>query len=478
MVKAYFYAIYCMRMKLIFFAALLVLPSLYSVAQQESVSLNRLLNELEADSSLRHGIVGFLAIDAQNGNVVASRHESLGLAPASTQKIFTSIATFDLLGKDYHFNTNFSYTGNISNGRLNGDLVVNGSGDPSFGSWRWNETKSSPIFAKLITVLKSKGIASIDGNIVINEAGYSLQPLPEGWIWQDIGNYYGAGSWSLNWHENQYDLLVQPGSKQGDSTTMLGTEPSLNGITFRNALNTGAANSGDNGYIFLAPFASQGFVTGTVPAGKRFTLSGSLPDPPAAFADEMRLALTNAGLKLSGNTIFSRNLPIDTSRVQMLFRWQSPGFDSLNYWFLRKSINLYGEAFLKQLAKLQTGVGSTDSGVNVLRRFWRMRGIDEESLAILDGSGLSPQSRVTARAEVTALQYAMKQPWFNSFYNALPEYNGMKMKSGSIGGARAFAGIHTSLKGKKYVFSIIANGYSGSSSAMVKKMFKVLDALK
>ena len=76
------------------------------------------------------------------------------------------------------------------------------------------------------------------------------------------------------------------------------------------------------------------------------------------------------------------------------------------------------------------------------------------------------------------LQYARTQPWFNAFYNALPEYNGMKMKSGSIGGARAFAGYHTAKDGRQYVFSIIVNNYEGSSGEVVKKLYRVLDVLK
>jgi D-alanyl-D-alanine carboxypeptidase/D-alanyl-D-alanine-endopeptidase (penicillin-binding protein 4) len=54
----------------------------------------------------------------------------------------------------------------------------------------------------------------------------------------------------------------------------------------------------------------------------------------------------------------------------------------------------------------------------------------------------------------------------------------MKMKSGSIGGARAFAGYHTAKDGRQYVFSIIVNNYDGSPGEVVKKMYKVLDVLK
>jgi D-alanyl-D-alanine carboxypeptidase/D-alanyl-D-alanine-endopeptidase (penicillin-binding protein 4) len=54
----------------------------------------------------------------------------------------------------------------------------------------------------------------------------------------------------------------------------------------------------------------------------------------------------------------------------------------------------------------------------------------------------------------------------------------MKLKSGSIGGARAFAGYHTSAQGTAYIVAIIVNNYAGSSGEIVKKMYRVLDMLK
>ena len=162
----------------------------------------------------------------------------------------------------------------------------------------------------------------------------------------------------------------------------------------------------------------------------------------------------------------------------MLLKHFSPPFDSLNYWFLKKSINLYGEAFIKTMAFQKNGFGATIKGVDLLKDFWADNGIEKSAINICDGSGLSPQNRVTPDALVKALQYAKTRPWFSSFYHALPEYNDMKMKSGSIAGARAYAGYHTAKDGKQYTFSFLINNYDGEAAAVVKKMFRVLDNLK
>ena len=89
-----------------------------------------------------------------------------------------------------------------------------------------------------------------------------------------------------------------------------------------------------------------------------------------------------------------------------------------------------------------------------------------------DGSGLSPQNYVAARAEVQALLYAKKQGWFSDFYEGFPtQGNGMKMKSGTMKDTKSFAGYHNG-----YVFSIIINNYQGSNIS--DSLYKVLNVLK
>src|SRR6266700_2423804 len=140
---------------------------------------------------------------------------------------------------------------------------------------------------------------------------------------------------------------------------------------------------------------------------------------------------------------------------------------------------MYGEALIKPIASKKDDPEFVyRNGVFRVKDFWSRHGIDKAAVNICDGSGLSPQNRVTTDAEVKVLQYAKSRPWFSSFYNALPEFNGMKMKSGAIGGARAFAGYHTAKDGKQYIFSIIVNNFDGASGEIVKKMYRVLDVMK
>ena len=79
---------------------------------------------------------------------------------------------------------------------------------------------------------------------------------------------------------------------------------------------------------------------------------------------------------------------------------------------------------------------------------------------------------------VGILQYAKAQSWFSGFYKSLPEFNDMKMKSGTIKDVKGFAGYHTSKAGTEYIFCFLVNNYNGPTSTLVQKMYKVLDELK
>jgi serine-type D-Ala-D-Ala carboxypeptidase/endopeptidase (penicillin-binding protein 4) len=96
----------------------------------------------------------------------------------------------------------------------------------------------------------------------------------------------------------------------------------------------------------------------------------------------------------------------------------------------------------------------------------------------MDGSGLSPQNRVTAKALTDVMRYAHTRAWYPAFYAALPVYNGIRMKSGTIRGVKSYTGYVKSKSGREYAFAIMVNNFTGSASLINQKIFAVLDLLK
>jgi D-alanyl-D-alanine carboxypeptidase/D-alanyl-D-alanine-endopeptidase (penicillin-binding protein 4) len=445
--------------------------------------LAQALHDLSGDGQMKHAIYSLYVRDAETGKVLSDINCQTGLAPASNQKVIVSTAALEILGEDFQYQTRLAYDGSILSGVLKGNLYVVGSGDPTLGSWRYAGSREEDVMAALHAMLQKAGITRIDGDILVDDHRFSLQPVPGGWPWEDLGNYYGAGARGLNWHENQYDMDLEPGARPGDSTRVTGMRPGLVGDTLINGIKTGRPGSGDGSNIYLSPLSTLGYMDGTIAAGGRLTVGGSIPDPERQFALEL---LTRCSQQwnipvhgtIASNVDFlkgSRPFPVFTTVLGSL---PSPSLDSIVYWFLKKSINLYGEALVKTIALQRAQVGNTDTGVSIVRAFWEQRGIDPSAFHIMDGSGLSPQNRVTTFGLVHVLEYARAQPWFQAFYDGLPVIDGIVMKSGSIGGARAYSGYAGGKDGRKYTFSFIINNYDGSGTEIQHKMWKVLDLLK
>lgn len=438
-----------------------------SVVQKLDNATKNLMNSSEAVSSS----LSFYVSD-ENGSLVYEYQGNKGLSTASTQKIFTAGAALETLGKNYTYKTTSSYSGKITGGVLSGNLFITSNGDPTLGSWRYEAYKPESFKNKLIEAVKNSGITKISGDLVIDDSYFDHQTIPGGWPWDDLGNYYGAGVWGVNWRENQFDINI-------NGTDFKSFSYPLVGIKWLNDLKAGG--SSDQSLIFTAPYSDIALINGTLPSGKTITVSGSTPNPPLQLGTEVKQWLNESGIELSGRMITNSRLEIEGKQAlevpkeNIILTYQSPTLDKIIYWFLRKSVNLYGETLIKTLGKEKKGNSSFKSGIAYLKEFWRSKGINSNMINFADGSGLSPQNYVSAKAEVQALLYAKKQSWFESYYDGFPtQDNGMKMKSGTMRDTKSFAGYHTSKAGKKYVFSIIINNYQGSGSTELQKILSIL----
>jgi D-alanyl-D-alanine carboxypeptidase/D-alanyl-D-alanine-endopeptidase (penicillin-binding protein 4) len=302
-----------------------------------------------------------------------------------------------------------------------------------------------------------------------------------------MGNYYGAGTSAVNWKENQFDLTLLPGSNEGDPVNIDTAQAGGRVAVDYNLLKTGRRGSGDNAYIYYDRLGK------VIIAGTAESATGKLTISGAAQPHEYLGLRLNYLLKakisipstLRGAMVFDSSVitevkgeSLQPQPTVLLYTHYSPSLDSIVYWFMKRSINLYGEALLKTIAFEKTGKGSTDSGVAFVRRFYKEKGFDIAGLKIIDGSGLSPQNRVAPESLCKVLLYARQQAWFDAFAQSFPKFNNMNLKSGTIGGAKSYAGFHTAADGREYVVSIIVNNYDGTARSIENKMFKVLDALK
>ena len=449
-----------------------------SLQQQLSAAFDK----LQTDEQCKYGTISLTVLDAKTGEQVFTGNPNVGMAPGSTMKTVTTITAYNLLGSSFTYQTPFGYTGTITNGTLNGDLIIKGSGDPTLGSWRWTATNRPAILNQLVSALKKAGINKINGRVIGDDSLFGTQAIPDGWIWQDMGTYYGAGVNALSWHENQFDINLRTGMV-GASVSITGSTPAMPYLTFKSELTTGAAGTGDQAYPYLPTGTSNVmYLRGTYAIDKaEKSVATAIPDP--AFDMAYRLLDTLKRLGIAANATAESSLTLAAKNEATpaigtnLLNITSPSLGQIVYWTNRKSVNLYAEELLKAIALKAGKTVTTNNAVEVLQNYWKGRGIDPHSMDVADGSGLSPANRITSSTIATIMQSTRKEAWYNEFYDSLPIYNDMHMKSGSIYHVLAYTGFVTH-QGRELCFSIMVNNYNGSTSGIRGKMFKVLDVLK
>src|SRR6201995_1568889 len=200
-----------MKFRQLLIISLLFLSKL-AVGQSLNQKLQTAFNRLQQDSQCKYASVSLTVLDAKTGETVFAAHPNMGLATTSTLKVISSITAFNILGKDFQYQTQFGYSGVIgADGTLTGDLIIKGAGDPTLGSWRYTGHKENDVLNQMVAALQKAGIKKINGRVIGDDSIFGTQSIPDGWIWMDVGNYYGAGTSGLCWRENQFDIKFKTG---------------------------------------------------------------------------------------------------------------------------------------------------------------------------------------------------------------------------------------------------------------------------
>lgn len=478
--------------------SLLFVSFLFSFRAEAQVSYQTILakaKSIAAEPGLVNGTFGFCLMDAETGSVVVDLNSKTSLLPASTLKTVTTSAALGILGENFRFKTTVEYTGTIRDSVLNGNLFVRGGGDPTLGCDRYEGYPATDdLLRQWAQKVKASGIRSIQGSVIGDEEIFETQNIPETWVWQDIGNYYGAGPSGLTINENTYYLFFKPGTSSGSTAEFLRTDPVIQGIQFVNEMKTGGAGSGDNGYVYGAPYTFLRYLRGTVPMGKpEFSIKGSIPDPALFCAQRFIDCLLEEGIVVTQKATTSREMTIAGTWKKetrtLVWVHQSPPLKDIVFWTNKISLNLYAEHLLKYIGYFKTGKGSTEAGAEAMKNHFAARGIDVKGLHLLDGSGLSRYNGITPAQMAGILRLNTKEKHWESFWNSLPiagdpadcgsmkdMCNGtiaaknIRAKSGYIMRVRTYAGFVTSKSGKRLTFAMMPNNYTCPNAEMKNKL--------
>ena len=473
----------------------LLLLSNFVIGQQ---SLSSAVSTFVKGSGMEHASISVAIYDLDSKNTVASHNPELTLPTASTAKMFSTATALEILGADYRPETRLYIEGYVDNGTLIGNIWIRGGGDPSLGSKYFNSPGHELDFMyPWIDSLKARGITSISGGVIGDGSEFGYEGAPDGWSWVDMGNYYGAGPSGLTIYDNLVRYTFASGSTPGVTVKVKSIEPVVPGLIYHNYVKA-SKRSGDNAYLYGAPYGFDRFGTGTIPINQSaFLVKGSLPDPELQCAYELTELLKQNGIEVHEAPQGCREIEIFSSDADYQKRiWvathKGERLDAIVKETNHRSVNLFAEHMLNLIGYAKTGDGSTASGIRVFEKHWNNK-FNTSGLHINDGSGLSRSNAISANHFVKFLESMYTSSQKDAFRKSLPvsgESGTMKYvcrntaghgriaaKSGSMTRIRSYSGYVDSKTGKHYAFAIIVNNFDGSSSTLKARIETLLNAI-
>lgn len=445
--------------------------SISCFAQNTFQQLDHAFNQFSQDSSYQDANISFTLIDIASGKILFEKNKDLALAPASTLKTYTTATALHVLGANYTYQTRIAFKGSIKNKIGEGDIIIYASGDPSFGSDRFPETHADLVLKQISFGLHQLGIERVKGSIKIVSNIFTDEGINTGWLDEDIGNYYGAGIYPLNWRENKFEINLVP--------TATSFEVSSNSAGYDNAKDFCIELIHKDGATTEEAFA---FVEKTRPC--MYAIRGVLSNKEKIQNMQMARLHPDDDFKRELIAFLKREFQFEQQQVSALSDEKtiatisSPPLSKLVYWCNQKSLNLYAEALCKTIAVKLFHKGTWPLGLAGLIRFASQRDINTKPISLKDGCGLAPENRITTYILASMLRFNTTEKWFPVFYESLPSINGLIMKSGYIGGTRSYAGYITLKDGRKASFAFIVHNYSNTPREVKLRMFQLLDMLK
>jgi serine-type D-Ala-D-Ala carboxypeptidase/endopeptidase (penicillin-binding protein 4) len=474
---------------LLFFSQTATLTDSVSKAYKELFYLK--IDSLQKTKNLQNGYLGLSVKKCNMAEAIFGYNSGKAMKPASTLKLITTSTALALLGEKFIYQTFLEYSGTIRNDTLFGSIYIRGTGDPTLGSWRFPEKPNHEnLFEKWAIEIKKIGIKVISGNVIPNSSYFSGNSMPDSWVWGDIGNYYGAGSFGLNINENQYRANFSTAKKSGDISTITRITPQLPDIELINSVIGDNETKGDAVNFYSSPLSNTILASGSLPSNKNdFGVKGSIPNPPELCAYLLKKALGKIGVEISNKIKYESNL----SENKIIIIEKSPTLFEICLNTNFESINLYAECLLKTIAANKSQNSTTESGVELLTNYWKNKGVDLKGFYIKDGSGLSVNDYITPNNMTSILALATKEPFFDAFYQGIPvvgedgtvkniakkslSIGNFRAKSGTIEKVKSYAGYFTNKKGELMSFSIMANQFDSSESAMSRELVKLFDLM-
>jgi D-alanyl-D-alanine carboxypeptidase/D-alanyl-D-alanine-endopeptidase (penicillin-binding protein 4) len=422
---------------------------------------------------------GIQVVDLKTGERLYDYNGTRRMTPASVVKLITTATALDQLGSQFTFSTQLMLPNQNwrETGVIQGDVVLRGGGDPSFMST--DGKGGQEVFERWAATLKKMGLREIQGRIVADDTLYVDEPLPPGWLEEDLNSSFAAEPSALTVRKGTVAWRIPSRKKNPDAPIRLRFYPETGYLSYS------VRKDREARYILVGRKLGSNEVLVRTPTRKvgLQAMSGEMTvhNPSGYAAAWLKDALRDAGIRVQGEAVDADTLEgYQASTGAEVWTHYSWPLARLVRETNKRSINLFAENFLLQLGVSGDQAGSRQRGLARVQQFLAQAGVDPKQALLFDGSGLSIDNRLSADALMQLLRYMHRHPEAEAFRKSMAiagrdgtlrwrfgetELEGRVLgKTGTMQGVRTVAGYIDTPGGRSLAYVLFSNKVRSSRS--------------
>ncbi|MBS1270777.1 MAG: D-alanyl-D-alanine carboxypeptidase DacB [Gammaproteobacteria bacterium] len=426
-------------------------------------ALPRDLRELLDEFRVPYEHIGLYISPVEHAKNASSLNPRKPLNPASVIKLLPSLAALEMLSPSYQWATDVYTTGNSTNGVLNGNLYIEGGGDPYL-------TVES-VWALLKSV-RARGIEHIAGDIVVDDGVFALAGFDRAAFDGKPYRVYNGPPNGLMMNFWAVRFTITALSKE----VHIDAFPDSSNLKIVNRVkHSNAACARSKRHIGYQVKQTADLVTitfdGILSNRCRPVVMTRAIIPAEHYPAFVLPALwRDAGGSLGG-TVKKGPVP---DNVRKIYTHPSRTLGEVVRATHKFSNNMMARHILLTLGLLhKTHDIELKDGIRALHDWLRIKHIDVPGLNVVNGSGLSRDTRISARGMANVLRAGYRSRYAPEFLASFPiagedralesrefgeeETAMVRIKTGLIDHVRAMAGYIVSRTGETYIAVLIVN---------------------
>ena len=432
---------------------------------RDSLTLPPAVDRIMTKRGIPPAAVSVWAQDVDSDQVVLAFNSEEPRNPASTIKTVTTFAALDMLGPAYTWKTRAYTRGQITNGTLDGDLILVGGGDPFMTAERW---------WAFVGAVRRAGVETINGDVVIDNG--LLAPFDQdraAFDGQPFRTYNVAPDGLIvNFQTSEFLIAADPAQRRVRVTV----DPMPANLQVLNELKlgSGSCRGYNRGVSFSSPDGVEGHVvrlSGTFPAAcGRFSINRAIMSAPTYAYGTFRSLFEQAGGRISGGLRVEAR-PDD---ARLLLTYDSLTLAEIIRLVNKFSSNVMARTLLLTMGAEKFGVPATEEkGRQAMVDWIAARGLALSGFWMANGSGLSRDERITAQGLAAVLHAAWHSRFMPEFSASLPlsAIDGtlrnrfrtvgmegrLRMKTGRLDDVNGLAGYVTAASGRRFIVVVFVN---------------------